>query len=883
RPPWQATLRALADKESDLYVKNRPVVPFEGTPIVVSVETEVTPVKEMSSRVAIPPLLGLKGMNDMDFSSPEAITSRFGDVAANFPPIDTQGGEILEVTEAEEIDPADGCRVQVLTYRILMPGGEMELTKTVRRKFQLDLTSSLVRTRYIDGQQVGESDFKSTRMQRDIKGFAPIEVSDQPYLQLDQNDPRDMRISAVLRETSNRMQSMLMAEKEKMIALYPQLFKVASQAEPVKEIIHNADGSISERIVTKKQFSSHFSRSETYIDGKKQKTRLRAFVEYQGPEGGFKVKLANGDENDLSEEEIEDDDRRSLHSEIRDDESLLAGAPAKTAAAAAKKRMDKAWHAAKELVDSEERYVEKLKLLNEMFRKRIVEEGVIEKDKIVKLFANTESLHTFHNSHLLPQLMVAIREWNTCKRISNIMRKQAPFLKMYSEYTNNYKRATKLFEESMVKKKRFNEIVREIEKDPACENLPLISHLICPVQRVMRYQLLLQEYKKHLVETDSDYADTAAALDLVLEAASHANEMMKKLDRYGKVIEVQEQLGNAISLVHPGRELLQTGSLQKISSSTGKTEERFVFLFNDLIVLASERGIPGFSKYKLRAVFHAAHSQVCEGDNLEREFSFYIRGSDGGSGQIRTLELFCDTHKEKEDWVQSFCQIIDDASHSLPSTNNRVSTYSTSGGEKNCAECDEEFGLLNRGYRYAMRIARVFGCSQCTRKLCKKCFGRCRNESKGSRACETCVKHMGANRMGTAGSPRSRKDVLAIPASSSTEGVFIMQSSPVKFRGALGRPFTRFFVIRSNFCLYSYNSPNDDRALTMLPLPGCEVKMTGEKHTFSLRIGSRRLYMITVENDESQARWMAALDLVANAPVTNASSASSDNGSVSSR
>lgn len=44
----------------------------------------------------------------------------------------------------------------------------------------------------------------------------------------------------------------------------------------------------------------------------------------------------------------------------------------------------------------------------------------------------------------------------------------------------------------MVKKKRFNEIVREIEKDPMCENLPLISHLICPVQRVMRYQLLLQ-------------------------------------------------------------------------------------------------------------------------------------------------------------------------------------------------------------------------------------------------------------------------------------------------------------------------------------------------------------------------------------------------------
>lgn len=258
-------------------------------------------------------------------------------------------------------------------------------------------------------------------------------------------------------------------------------------------------------------------------------------------------------------------------------------------------------------------------------------------------------------------------------------------------------------------------------------------------------------------------------------------------------------------------------------------------------------------------MFHAAHSQVtsfaryfvsflilkvCEGDNLEREFSFYIRGSDGGSGQVRTLELFCETQKEKvrgvvqDDFSNWSSTVINTnfrktgCRHSARSSTKprtrcrplimydfliifgvkfkfefqRLSTYSTSGAEKNCAECDEEFGLLSRGYRYAMRIASVFGlsttnnshcippvrrrmpirccsqltsptlfpfwctlecpftanrntqtlysdyrspriltdfrCSQCTRKLCKKCFGRYRSESKGSRACENCVKHM---------------------------------------------------------------------------------------------------------------------------------------------
>lgn len=40
---------------------------------------------------------------------------------------------------------------------------------------------------------------------------------------------------------------------------------------------------------------------------------------------------------------------------------------------------------------------------------------------------------------------------------------------------------------------------------------------------------LFKEYKKHLDPSDVDYDDTEAALRLVLDAASHANEMMRKL------------------------------------------------------------------------------------------------------------------------------------------------------------------------------------------------------------------------------------------------------------------------------------------------------------------------------------------------------------------
>lgn len=52
----------------------------------------------------------------------------------------------------------------------------------------------------------------------------------------------------------------------------------------------------------------------------------------------------------------------------------------------------------------------------------------------------------------------------------------------------------------------------------------------------------------------------------------------------------------------------------------------------------------------------------------------------------------------------------------------------------------------------------------------------------------------------------------------------------------------------------------------MLPLPGCEVKMSGEKLTFTIKHGERQ-YSITVGDENTQIRWMAVLDLTANAAL----------------
>uniref|UniRef100_A0A183CMW8 PH domain-containing protein n=1 Tax=Globodera pallida TaxID=36090 RepID=A0A183CMW8_GLOPA len=118
--------------------------------------------------------------------------------------------------------------------------------------------------------------------------------------------------------------------------------------------------------------------------------------------------------------------------------------------------------------------------------------------------------------------------------------------------------------------------------------------------------------------------------------------------------------------------------------------------------------------------------------------------------------------------------------------------------------------------------------------------------------------------------PQARRNLLQIPASSSggtAEGSTI-KASFVSFRGTSGgKQMQRFFVLRKNFCLYSYRTDKDNCALAMLPLSGCDIAIhQSEKFCLTIR-HVHRVYWMTCFNESDHAEWMAALLLSANAKL----------------
>uniref|UniRef100_UPI001EAEA293 FYVE, RhoGEF and PH domain-containing protein 3-like n=1 Tax=Oncorhynchus gorbuscha TaxID=8017 RepID=UPI001EAEA293 len=105
----------------------------------------------------------------------------------------------------------------------------------------------------------------------------------------------------------------------------------------------------------------------------------------------------------------------------------------------------------------------------------------------------------------------------------------SPFLKMYGEYVKNFDRAMELVNTWMERSSQFKAIVHQIQREERCGNLTLQHHMLEPVQRIPRYELLLKDYLHRLPGDHDDFKDAQKSLELIATAAEHSNTAIRKM------------------------------------------------------------------------------------------------------------------------------------------------------------------------------------------------------------------------------------------------------------------------------------------------------------------------------------------------------------------
>ncbi|KAM7405365.1 hypothetical protein PAMP_012633 [Pampus punctatissimus] len=353
---------------------------------------------------------------------------------------------------------------------------------------------------------------------------------------------------------------------------------------------------------------------------------------------------------------------------------------------------------ANELLHTEIAYVSKLHLLDQVFCARLLEEARSRSsfpcDVVQGIFSNIYSIYCFHQQFLLPALQKRMEEWDSNPRIGDILQKLAPFLKMYGEYVKNFDRAMELVNIWMERSTQFKSIIQEIQREERCGNLTLQHHMLEPVQRIPRYELLLKDYLHRLPEDAPDYRDAQKSLELIATAAEHSNAAIRKMERMRKLLKVYELLGGEEDIVNPTNELIKEGHILKLSNKNGTTQDRYLILvllyfilffsrldclllsywtdiclrlqFNDRLLYCVPKLRLMGQKYGVRARIDVDGMELKETSSVAVPRTFLV------CGKQRSLELQARTEEEKKDWIQVVCGKCSEFRARLSYDNNRT-------------------------------------------------------------------------------------------------------------------------------------------------------------------------------------------------------------------
>lgn len=235
-----------------------------------------------------------------------------------------------------------------------------------------------------------------------------------------------------------------------------------------------------------------------------------------------------------------------------------------------------------EILDTERTYVQDLRSIVEDYLESINDQSVsaLSPGDKGSLFGNIQDIYHF-NRNLLEDLEkcnadpVAIAECFVSK---------SEDFHIYTQYCTNYPQSVAVLTECM-RNKALAKFFRE-RQESLRHSLPLGSYLLKPVQRILKYHLLLHEIANHLEKDTETLEVVQEAIDTMQRVAWHINDMKRKHEHAVRLQEIQSLLTNwkGPDLIGYGELVLEgTFRLQRAKN------ERTLFLFDKLLLITKKR------------------------------------------------------------------------------------------------------------------------------------------------------------------------------------------------------------------------------------------------------------------------------------------------------
>ncbi|XP_029282171.1 pleckstrin homology domain-containing family G member 3 [Cottoperca gobio] len=300
-----------------------------------------------------------------------------------------------------------------------------------------------------------------------------------------------------------------------------------------------------------------------------------------------------------------------------------------------------------EIIETERMYVRDLRMIVEDYLAHIIDQCdlSIRPEQVCALFGNIEDIYEF-NSELLQALDLCDHDPVAIARCF-----VDEYFEIYTQYCTNYPNSVAALTDCM-RNKSLAKFFRE-RQALLKRSLPLGSYLLKPVQRILKYHLLLQEIAKHFDPQEEGYEVVEEAIYTMTGVAWYINDMKRKHEHAVRLQEVQSLLLN-----WKGPDLTTYGEL--VLEGTFKVHraknERTLFLFDRMLLITKRRG----EHYVYKTHISCSTLMLIESakDSLSFSVTHYKHPKQPHTVQAKTVE-------EKKLWAHHIKRIILENHHAI--------------------------------------------------------------------------------------------------------------------------------------------------------------------------------------------------------------------------
>ncbi|XP_059121395.1 rho guanine nucleotide exchange factor 26 [Peromyscus eremicus] len=316
-----------------------------------------------------------------------------------------------------------------------------------------------------------------------------------------------------------------------------------------------------------------------------------------------------------------------------------------------------------EVISSEHSYLLSLEILIRMFK---------DSKELSDTMTKTERHHLFSN---ITDVCEASKKFFTelearhqnnifIDDISDIVEKHtASTFDPYVKYCTNEVYQQRTLQKLLATNPSFKEVLSRIESHEDCRNLPMISFLILPMQRVTRLPLLMDTICQKTPKDSPKYEVCKRALKEVSKLVRLCNEGARKMERTEMMYTINSQLEFKIKpfpLVSSSRWLVKRGELTAYVEDTVLFSKRmskqqvYFFLFNDVLIITKKKSEESYNvnDYSLRDQLLV---ESCDNEELNsspgKNTSTMLYSRQSSATHLFTLTVLSNHANEKVDML----------------------------------------------------------------------------------------------------------------------------------------------------------------------------------------------------------------------------------------